>query len=103
MYLDSHIDEFEGLILLDSYTAVDLRGKDVDVLTIYGTEDQIMSRERYDEGLTLIPDDYTELSIEGGIHAYFAMYNGQDIDFAVGIINEEQLFITADAIADFMK
>ena len=103
MYLDKNLDKFEGLILLASYTAVDFKGKDIDVLTVYGTEDQIMNRERYEEGLALIPEYYTELAIEGGIHAYFAMYNGQDIDFAKGITNEEQLFMTADAIAEFMK
>ena len=103
MYLDDHLDEFKGLILLASYTAVDLKGKDVDVLTVYGTEDQVMNRERYEEGLTLIPEDYTELVIEGGTHAFFGMYNGQDYDCAKGITNEEQLLLTADAIAEFMK
>jgi hypothetical protein len=31
------------------------------------------------------------------------MYNGQDIADAKGITNEEQIFATAEAIAEFVK
>ena len=103
MYLEKNLDKFEGLILLASYTASDFSNKDIDALAIYGTEDKIMNRERYNEGLALLPNDYTELVIEGGCHAFFAMYNGQDIADAKGITNEEQIFATAEAIAEFVK
>ena len=103
MYLQKNLDKFEGLILLASYTAVDISNEDIDVLTIYGTEDKIMSRERYDEGLSLIPSTYKEVVIDGGCHAFFAMYNGQDVADAKGITNEEQIFMTADSIFEFMN
>lgn len=103
MYLQKNLDKFEGLILLASYTAVDISKEDIDVLTIYGTEDKIMSRERYDEGLSLIPSTYKEVVIDGGCHAFFAMYYGQDVADAKGITNEEQIFMTADSIFEFMN
>ena len=102
-YLADNLDIFDGLILLASYTASDLSATDLSVLSIYGSEDQIMNRERYAEGLSKLPADYTEVVIDGGCHAYFGMYKGQDgsVDFAV--TNEEQLLITADAIANFVS
>lgn len=101
-YLSKHPDKFDGLILLASYSAVDLTDSELDALTIYGTEDQIMNRERYEEGLSLLPEGYTELVIDGGCHAYFGMYDGQDGSHAKGISNEEQIRLTAITIRKFV-
>ena len=42
-----NVDEFEGLILLGSYSTADLSGTDLDVLSIYGSEDKVMNYEKY--------------------------------------------------------
>ena len=102
-YLKSHASEFEGLILLASYSNTDLSDTDLRVLSIYGGNDQIMNCERYQEGLSLLPKDYKEVVISGGCHAYFGMYNGQDGEFADGISNEGQIFQTAEAIYSFVN
>lgn len=102
-YVADHADLYEGLILFASYSSADLTNTGLSVLSLYGSEDQIMNRERYDEGLSKLPADFTEVIIEGGCHAYFGMYTGQDGSDALAVTNEEQLNITASAIADFMN
>ena len=102
-FVADHTDVYDGLILLASYTSSDLRNADLAVLSIYGSEDQIMSRERYSEGVQKLPADYIEIILSGGCHAYFGMYDGQDGAYARNITNDEQIRMTAHVIADFIR
>ena len=102
-YVAARTYVYDGLVLLASYSSADLTNTDLSVLTIYGTEDQIMNRERYADGLTKLPGDFTEVIIEGGCHAYFGMYDGQDGSELLPVNNEEQLYLTSRAIADFVN
>ena len=97
-YVAKHTDEYEGLLLLASYTDADLTGSGLDVLSVYGSKDKIMNRERYEAGRSRLPEGYAEIVIDGGCHAYFGMYKGQDGSEALAVTNAEQLQITADAI-----
>ncbi len=97
-YAAEHAEDFEGLILLASYTDADLRDSGLEVLTIYGSEDTVLNRERYEKGRTLLPEGYREIVIDGGCHAYFGMYTGQDGSPDLPVSNAEQLWTTADAI-----
>ncbi|MBQ9082580.1 MAG: alpha/beta hydrolase [Clostridia bacterium] len=101
-YLGDHADDYVGLILMASYTETDLSGTGLDVLTIYGSEDSVLNKERYEKGLTLLPEGYTEIVIDGGCHAYFGMYTGQD-GGDLPVTNAEQLLMTADAIRTFVE
>ena len=102
-YLADHIDDYEGLILLGSYSATDLSKTDMEVLTVYGSEDQVLNHEKYDENKKNLPKDYTEVIIDGGCHAYFGMYGAQDGDGEPAISNEEQIFRTVETIVEIMK
>ena len=73
-YLEKNVEDYEGLVLLGSYSTADLSQTDLDVLSIYGSEDKVMNREKYDENKSNLPDDYTEIIIDGGCHAYFGVY-----------------------------
>lgn len=97
-YLSKCSDDYEGLILLGSYSTEDLSGTDLDVLSIYGSEDLILNKEKYDENRSNLPEDFTEVVIEGGCHSYFGMYGAQDGDGIPMISVEEQLRITVDEI-----
>ena len=99
-YLADHTDAFEGLILLGSYSTADLSGTSLEVLSVYGSEDQVMNREKYEEYKGNLPSDVTELVIEGGCHAYFGMYGAQEGDGIPSISNTEQILRTAQAIAE---
>lgn len=102
-YLSKHTDDFDGLVLLGSYSTANLSDKNIDVLSVYGSEDKIMNREKYSENKENLPSNFKEIVLDGGCHAYFGMYGEQDGDGTPSITNEEQICITADAIMDFMN
>ena len=101
-YLANHIDDYDGLILLGSYSTADLSKTGLDVLSVYGSEDKVMNRDKYDENKSNLPSDLIEVVIEGGCHAYFGFYGPQDGDGEPAISNEEQIAITAAHILDRM-
>ncbi len=101
-YAAKNPDKVEGLILLGAYTISDISDTDLDVLSIYGSEDKIMNMNKYEKNFSNLPDDTTEIVIEGGCHSYFGMYGMQDSDGTPAITVEEQLTQTADAIFDFV-
>lgn len=102
-YLSEHIDDYNGLILLGSYSTADLSETELDVLSVYGSEDQVMNRVKYDKNKANLPGDLTEIVIEGGCHAYFGMYGAQEGDGKPAISNEEQILLTANHILNGMK
>ena len=88
-YLDGSADSFAGLILLGSYSTADLSETDLSVLSIYGSEDQVLNREKYQQYKVNLPEDFTEIVIDGGCHAFFGMYGPQEGDGTPSITNEE--------------
>lgn len=102
-YLGEHRDEFKGLILLGSYSTENLSDTELEVLSVFGSEDKVMNRESYDEYKTNLPDDFTEIEILGGCHAYFGMYGAQEGDGVPSITNEEQIKLTAEHIYELIR
>ena len=102
-YLTDHANDYEGLILLGSYSTVDLSAHDLAVLSIYGSEDTVMNREKYEENKSNLPSDFAEYVIDGGCHAYFGMYGPQDGDGIPAITNEEQIQLTVECIVKMME
>jgi hypothetical protein len=102
-YLADRADDYEGLILLGSYSTADLSGTDLAAVSIYGSEDKVLNREKYDENRSNLPNDFTEIVIEGGCHAYFGMYGAQDGDGTPTIANHEQIALTAKYILEMIK
>ena len=102
-YLADHVDEYEGLILLGSYSTADLSNTDLDVLSIYGSEDKVLNREKYDENKSNLPDGFCEVVIDGGCHAYFGMYGAQDGDGTPTISNHEQIGLTVEHIINAVQ
>lgn len=102
-YLADNAEDYSGLILLGSYSTADLSDEDFRVLSIYGSEDAVMNREKYVENLSNMPADFHEHIIEGGNHSGFAMYGKQEGDGTACISNTEQITICAEVIEDFVK
>lgn len=100
-YLEKHAAEYEGLILLASYSTADLSGANLRALSIYGSEDGVLNRENYEKYKSNLPADLTEQVIDGGCHAYFGDYGPQKGDGTAYISGEEQIRITAERIAEF--
>ena len=101
-YVAKHMDEYEGLILLGAYSTADLSDSDIEVLSIYGSEDGVMDRDKYRECLENLPDNAQETVIDGGCHAYFGMYGEQDGDGTPILTAQEQIYKTANAILDMI-
>lgn len=102
-FLSKNTNDFEGLILLGSYSTADLSESGLEVLSIYGSEDKVLNAEKYLENKPNLPFDFTEVIIDGGCHAYFGMYGEQEGDGVPAISNEEQIIITTDIIVDLLE
>ncbi len=102
-YLEKNAEDYEGLILLGSYSTSDLSDIDLAVLSVFGSEDKVMNREKYDENKSNLPTDFTEIVIDGGCHAYFGMYGAQDGDGTPTITNEEQIRLTVENIVKVIE
>ena len=100
-HLSKNTESYKGLILLGSYSTADISNSKIDVLSVYGSEDKILDKEKYTEYLTCLPEDFTEFIIDGGCHAYFGMYSAQDGDGTPTITNTEQIEKTARIIENF--
>lgn len=48
-FVADHDKEYEGVILLAAYSMKDLSELELDVISIYGTEDQVLSTESYEK------------------------------------------------------
>ena len=63
----------------------------------------MLNREKYDKNKVNLPEDFTEVVIDGGCHAYFGMYGAQAGDGTPAITNKEQIDRTADAISELIE
>ena len=101
-YVADHTDEYEGLVLLASYSTAELANSQLNVISIYGSEDEVLNREKYEKSRSNLPADFTEYVIDGGCHAYFGVYGHQDGDGTPTISNQQQIEITAQQLADWI-
>lgn len=90
----------DGLILFASYSTCDIEKP---VLSIYGSEDNVLNRQRYDESLSFIDDNLTEVEISGANHAQFAYYGNQSGDGIAKISAKSQQEQSESAIIEFIE
>lgn len=102
-YLKKNAGHFAGLLLLGSYSTADLSDTNLSALSVYGSEDGVMDREKYAENLPHLPTNCKEIVIEGGNHAGFGIYGAQEGDGTSTITATEQINQTADHIAAFWE
>ena len=99
-YAAEHSTEFDGLVLLAAYSTAEIT--DMNVISLYGSEDGVLNREKYQEYRGNLPESTVEMVIEGGNHALFGSYGPQEGDGEAKISPEEQIEITAEEVAVFM-
>ena len=100
-YLEKHSEDFSGLVLLGSYSTADLTKSGISVLSVYGSEDKVLDRKKYEKNKKNLPNDFSEIIIDGGNHAFFGAYGAQKGDGAANISNAEQIKKTAEKIARY--
>ena len=97
-YASRNTNIFSGVILLGGYASGDIRDTGLNVISIYGSEDEVISMGSYEKSRSKMPADYKELVIEGGCHSYFGSYGMHIGDGEPSITRTEQLTQTADFI-----
>ena len=107
-YVSDHAGEFDGLILMASYSATDLTrtenqtDENIRVLSILASNDRILSLEEAEKNNANLPEDAATYVIEGGNHGQFGDYGTQDKDGIADITKEEQWEEIAGQIRQFM-
>ena len=102
IYAEGANEQLSGLILLAAYSTADLSGTDLNVLSIYGSEDGVLNTESVQVNSSLLPDNHKEIIIEGGNHAQFGNYGEQAGDGDATVSTEEQQKLTVEAITDLL-
>ncbi len=79
-FISNHLDQFDGLILMASYSTKDLSETNLTILSLYGSNDGVLNKESYETNLTNLNDNSYEEVIIGGNHAQFGSYGEQKND-----------------------
>jgi pimeloyl-ACP methyl ester carboxylesterase len=82
-----------GLVLLAAYPpdSTDLSDRDLDVLSLYGTQDRVVDATRLEASQRRLPSDSRFIALEGGNHAQFGSYGPQPGDGEATMTAEVQL------------
>lgn len=97
-------DKIDGLVLLASYPMDDkLKNSDINVLSIWGSEDGVLNFDNLKESKNELPSDTTYVEIEGGNHAQFGDYGNQKGDKKADISEKEQTVATEEVIVKFLE
>lgn len=99
-YVSKHPDKVKGLALLAAYPEKVI-SNNVSLLSIYGTEDGCMEKDKYEKDKSNWPINSNELVIKGGNHAQFGDYGNQSGDGSSSISKEEQWDTTCKAILEW--
>ena len=93
-----HQEDFKGVVLLAAYPTDKL---EIPVLSIYGSEDEVLNKEKYKDSIGLA-ENLTEIVIDGANHAQFGHYGEQSGDGQAKISKEDQWNETAEQIEEFI-
>ena len=99
---DRSAQPLEGLVFLASYSAksTDLSSLPIRVLSIYGSNDGVLSSE-FANSMVRVPSGSNLVEIPGGNHAQFGNYGPQKGDGTASISREAQQERTSELILEF--
>ncbi|AQG79336.1 alpha/beta fold hydrolase [Spirosoma montaniterrae] len=98
-------ESVRGLVLLAAYPAGadNLSGWSGGVLSVYGTNDEVLNAVALAEAKDRLPKQTITTTIAGGNHAYFGNYGEQKGDGTATVSRREQQLETARQFIGFMK
>ncbi|MED4584597.1 alpha/beta fold hydrolase [Brevibacillus choshinensis] len=104
-YAANHLDRIVGVFFLGAYPDKkgSLKDSGLPVLSLLGSRDGVVNREKFEVGKQYLPDDTMYMSIEGGNHAQFGSYGAQDGDQPAAITPQEQWQQTAAALKQWLQ
>ena len=97
-------DRIKGLVLLASYpqAKTNFTDKSIEVLSLWGSNDQIADLNKVKEAKYVMPSDAEFIEIEGGNHSGFGDYGHQKGDGESLITNKQQMMDTSNYIIDLL-
>ncbi|MBQ3424325.1 MAG: alpha/beta hydrolase [Clostridia bacterium] len=98
-YASAHGEDLTGVILLAAYPTRPLSDP-LRLISVYGSRDGVLNRDRLKSGWLYAPADRLEHVIQGGNHAYFGNYGLQKGDGEATISREAQQAEAARVILD---
>ena len=101
-YAAGHSHDLRGVIMFAAYSTDEL-DDNLKYLSIYGSCDEVMSRNSYEKYKSNWPKGAMELVIDGGNHSQFGNYGFQKGDGEARISREEQEDRTVEAILEFLS
>jgi len=104
-YVKTSPSSIKALILWAAYPAGnnDLSGINLEVLSIYASNDEVASPEEIQDSKQRLPDDTVYINIEGGNHAGFGWYGPQNGDGALEISKPNQEDQIVSATVSFLQ
>lgn len=102
-YVAGHEDKVEGLVLMGAYPNEDLALSNHPVLSLYGSNDQVLNRQAFEAAKVKMPSATTLYEISGGNHSGFGNYGQQAGDGTASISSAEQQAIAVEKILGIWK
>lgn len=104
-YSSENPGKIAGLIMLAAYPPdnSNLKNKNLSAISIYGTKDEIIDKDKVESNKDLLPKDRVIKVIQGGNHAQFGSYGEQSGDGLAGISWDRQQNITLNVILNYLK
>ena len=104
-YINDNPDKVEGLALWASYppSGVNLTDANINAVTVYGTNDGLVSSQQIEDSLNQLPQDTKLVEIIGGNHAQFGWYGEQSGDNPAAISREQQQQTTVNAMVQMLE
>ena len=101
-YMNDNTDNIDGIIFCASYPVKDIPEKKL-ALSIYGSLDNVLDSQQYENAKKYFPSDHKEYVLDGANHSGFGSYGVQKGDFAPTITNDVQQSKTAEIIVNQIK
>ena len=86
-----------------AYSASDFSASQLPVLILYGSEDEVLNKEKLSANEKNLPESEVMEVIDGGNHAQFGTYGPQSGDGYAVISGSDQLEITAGLMKSFIQ
>lgn len=102
-YLAKNSDDYDGLLLLASYSASDISDLTIPVLQVAGSEDGVLNREAEAKNLSNLPATAAGVWLKGANHAGFGNYGPQKGDGKATLSREEQQAHTVSAAVEYFE
>lgn len=97
-------DQVNGIILWAAYPASsdDLSASSLEAMSIFGTDDGLISVQEIDDSRQLLPESTSWIMIDGGNHSQFGWYGDQPGDNPAPISREHQQQIIIESTKDIL-